>query len=149
MLGRMKSRRTLLKVAAAAPVWPILGQGALTAEELKLTMQLADHIIPRTDTPGASDAGAHSLIDRALAANADRLRQFRAGLAKFAGLDSSRQLTELRAMSERRDPFFKLLKDMVIDAYYSTREGLERELGWKGLTPMHEFKGCTHREHQG
>ena len=54
-----------------------------------------------------------------------------------------------RAMSGRGEAFFKMLKDMTIDAYYSTRDGLERELGWKGLTPMHEFKGCTHPEHQG
>jgi hypothetical protein len=148
----MKSRRALLRAAAAAPALPILGQqagGALTVDELKVAAQLADHIIPRTETPGASDAGAHTLIDRALAANPDRLHQFKAGLAKFSGLDGAAQLAELRAMSRRRDPFFKLLKDLTIDAYYSTREGLERELGWKGLTPIHEFKGCTHPEHQG
>ena len=43
----------------------------------------------------------------------------------------------------------RLLKGATVDAYYSTREGLNTELGWNGNTFLTEFKGCTHKEHQG
>jgi hypothetical protein len=42
-----------------------------------------------------------------------------------------------------------MMKDMTIDRYYSSREGLSQELGWHGNTYLTEFKGCTHPEHQG
>jgi hypothetical protein len=42
-----------------------------------------------------------------------------------------------------------LIKDLTIDGYYSSLEGLVGELGWKGNTYLPEFKGCTHPEHQG
>ena len=44
--------------------------------------------------------------------------------------------------------FFRLLKDLTIDGYYSSRAGLVEELGWHGNTFLSEFKGCTHPEHQ-
>jgi len=45
--------------------------------------------------------------------------------------------------------FFAVLKGAAVDAYYSTREGLNMELGWNANTFLPEFKGCTHKEHQG
>jgi hypothetical protein len=44
--------------------------------------------------------------------------------------------------------FFKMVKDMTVDAYYKTEAGLKTELGWHGNTYLPEFKGCTHPEHQ-
>ena len=41
-----------------------------------------------------------------------------------------------------------MIKAMTIDGYYSTREGLEQELGWHGNTYLTSFPGCTHPEHQ-
>jgi Gluconate 2-dehydrogenase subunit 3 len=47
-----------------------------------------------------------------------------------------------------RGRFFRLIKDLTIDGYYSSRSGLVEELGWHGNTFLSEFKGCTHPEHQ-
>ncbi len=120
----------------------------LSAAELETTRRLAEHIIPKTDTPGAAEVGVHLLIDRALNGRPKESKAFRAGLRKFAKLDAAAQVEALKALAARKDPFFKMLKNMTIDGYYSTREGLAGELGWKGLTPVAEFKGCTHPEHQ-
>lgn len=156
----MPSRRDVLGAAAALP---ILGQHAHSPEaaasyapktfqgaELALIRELAETIIPRTDTPGAGDAGVHLHIDRVLSGNAGALASFRGGLKMVeAARRSGKSLTAiLTEMSKARDPFFKQLKDLTIDGYYSSKEGLAVELGWHGYTPLPEFKGCTHPEHQ-
>lgn len=122
----------------------------LSPAELDQVRELADAVIPRTDTPGAADAGVHWHIDEALAGRSGDLAAFRKGLAAVArerrrGRELAAILTALQA---KKDPFFRRLKDLTIDGYYTSREGLAQELGWKGLTPIAEFHGCTHPEHQ-
>ena len=133
----------LKSIAAAAVALPGVAQHsaegyvpkALNAEQMKLTAELADLIIPRTDTPGASDARVHEYIDRALARNPEMKKVFLEGLARTErGPDT---------------PFFRLLKNLTVDGYYTSKEGLTQELGWNGKTYAAEFKGCTHPEHQG
>lgn len=157
----MTSRRELISIGAALPALPQhshepdkVAPGSyqpkvFSADELKLVAQLAEHIVPRTDTPGAADAGVHFLIDRALSSKPADAKKFRAGMKTFAKLAPERQVEKLKTLAARKDPFFKMLKDLTIDGYYTTRAGLAQELGWHGLTPMPEFHGCTHPEHKG
>ncbi|MEZ5402941.1 MAG: gluconate 2-dehydrogenase subunit 3 family protein [Bryobacteraceae bacterium] len=149
----MPSRREVLVSIGALPA---LGQAqdkkpkAFSSAELDLTRDLADAIIPRTGTPGAADSGVHWLIDASLAGRARELAAFKKGLAAVARQrKQGKDLTAiLAALQSTKDPFFRQIKDLTIDSYYSTREGLAEELGWHGLTPMAEFPGCTHPEHQ-
>jgi hypothetical protein len=128
----------------------------LTPAEMKLLGRLSDIIIPRTDTPGASDAGVPETIDRRLAASPDLAASFRRGLSlldpQFAAFEPERQIAILTKMSQAPDTdqgrFFRLLKELTIDGYYTSRAGLVEELGWHGNTFLTEFKGCTHPEHQ-
>jgi len=120
----------------------------LSAAEFVTLGELVEMIIPRSDTPGAKDAGAHLIIDNVLAGQRTRAAAFRKGLAPFVKLDNAKRLERLTALHQSKDEFFRTLKDMTVDAYYSTREGLVTELGWSGYTAMAEFKGCTHPEHQ-
>ncbi len=98
--------------------------------------ELVDRIIPRTDTPGASDAHVPEFIDRKLSMDAALKERFLGGLRAFDGI------------FDENVPFCKLLKDMTIDGYYTSKEGLTQELGWHGNTYVADFKGCTHPEHQ-
>lgn len=166
----MSTRRTALKTAAAAvSALPILGQQHdhkaaapavkpykpkwATAAEMKLMAELSDILIPRTDTPGASDAKVHEFIDYTMAPDAKRQAQIREGLQWFGGLKAAERVAALTTASKdlrtAHGRFFKLFKDLTIDGYYSSKEGLMTELGWNGLTYLPEFKGCTHPEHQG
>ena len=152
-------REALVTIAALAAPSPGEGQAAfLTAPELEWLKTLVDVIIPRTDTPGASDAGVPAYIDRRLAASPQLAEAFRSGMkaldadsqarfgAAFPGLTSGQQVELLKPREQ--DPFFHMVKGMTVDGYYTSQEGLAGELGWHGNTFLAEFKGCTHPEHQ-
>jgi hypothetical protein len=147
----VSTRRDLLKsIAAAATALPAAAQHehpdtsvtvaytrrVLSPEEMKKVATLVDLIIPRTDTPGASDARVPEFIDRKLSMDEALKERFLAGLRSFDGV------------LKDADPFSTLLKDLTVDGYYTSKEGLTQELGWHGNTFLAEFEGCTHSEHQ-
>ena len=158
----MPTRRDLLAATAAAlPVLSEAQTNTTTPEykprlfsvaELELIRDLAETIIPRTETPGAADAKVHLYIDRAMSNKPSaESAAFRQGLAHAAkarkqGMSLAALLTELSAA---KSLFFKQLKDLTIDGYYSSKEGLATELGWHGYAALPEFIGCTHKEHKG
>lgn len=115
--------------------------------------ELADIIIPRTDTPGASDAKVPDFIDFTLSTDTRRKAEIRDGLKWFAALPVNGRIDALKKADanprSKEGRFFRLFKDLTIDGYYSSREGLVTELGWSGNTYLPEFKGCTHPEHKG
>jgi hypothetical protein len=138
--------------------------GLLSAEALKLTGVLVEHIIPATDTPGALAVGAHRTIDHLLLVCATESQQqgFIAGLARvdaialaetgkrFGALPARRQVALLHAMDGGTAPctvqdqhFFRQLKSYTLFAYYTSEAGSTRELaylpvpgGFKGNFPV-------------
>src|SRR5450432_3668371 len=138
-------REVLVTIAALAAPSPAQGQPIfLTAAELECLTALAEAIIPRTDTPGAADAGVPATIDRRLAASPQLAERFRSGMkaldadarsrfgAAFSALTRQQQVELLTPRGE--DPFFRLVKDMTVEGYYTSKEGLSEELGWHGNT---------------
>jgi hypothetical protein len=73
--------------------------------------------------------------------------------APFGSLDTPKQTAVLHAADSQPGSeagrFFTWMKNLTIDGYYTSKEGLVQELDWKGNTYLTEFKGCTHPEHQG
>src|SRR4051794_3133524 len=126
--------------------------GFFNKQEFETLASLVEIIIPRTDTPGARDAGVHFLIDERVPNDRRREKAWRDGLALFRGKSASHQVQLLTKYSKESGTpgrrFFDLLKAATVDGYYETREGLEMELGWHGNTYLKEFVGCTHPEHQ-
>jgi hypothetical protein len=126
---------------------------------------LTERVIPRSDTPGAKDAGVTLLIDKAIVADPSLEPTFRAGIAdlnaianqsfgkEFSLLTEEQQVTVLTPLSletkSSLGEFFALVKNMTVDAYYKTEAGLKMELGWHGNTYLADFPGCDHPEHQG
>lgn len=161
----MPSRRSALGVlTGAAALLPVLGQTSLqnpapvkqvlSKKELDLLSELTERIIPKTDTPGAAEAGVSKIIDATLAANPQKLKRWKDALAWFAkdGANPQARLQTLERISIEQGTegarYFEMLKGETIDVYYSTIEGLKTELGWNANTFLTEFKGCTHKEHQ-
>lgn len=152
----------LLQIAAAqTPYKPKFFSDA----ELETVRLLVDLIIPRTDTPGASDAGVHRMIDTDVSQRTNLQKPWRDTLAWF---DAEAQRTAGKAFAQATQEqqiallttastsptapgwqFFTIAKSATVDSYYGTRQGLQTELGWNANTFLPEFKGCTHKEHQG
>ena len=142
-------RDALITIAALAAPAAQAESAFLNPAELAFLTALADTIIPRTDTPGASDAGAPAAIERRLAANPQLAERFRAGMKSFDGFPALTPDQRIEFLTARQeDPFFQLIKGMTVDAYYTSKEGLAGELGWHGNTFLPAFEGCTHPEHQ-
>jgi len=143
---------------------------ALSAAQLESVATLAELVIPTTDTPGARAALVDRFVDNVMAnaQPADKER-FLAGLAwidtrstalygkAFTSATPAQQtelLTKLAAASGHAAedapgvPFFTAMKGMTISGYYSTKIGLEQELGDNGQLFNPTFVGCTHPEHQ-
>ena len=125
-------------------------------QEMALLAQLVEQIIPRSDTPGAADANVHYFVDFQAHTNKKLGAQLKRDLAwvrkqGFAKANGARQVELLTAWSAAKgsDSYrvFKQLKDLTIDGYYGSKEGLAQELGWNANTFLREFKGCTHPEH--
>jgi hypothetical protein len=146
----MKRREALYAIVAAVPALNAQPQRStfFSAAELQVLTRVADLIIPRTDTPGAADAGVQFQIDHVASRDAKLAAVLRTGIAALQRASDSQYAGLLRDMMNASDEFFTVMKDLTIDAYYSTREGLVSELGWHGNTFEKEFEGCTHPEHQ-
>jgi hypothetical protein len=155
-----------ITAGAAAAGGVIAGAGALaqapayrpivfSPADFNLLTALVELIIPTTDTPGATAAGADRYIDEEAVANPEARNALQAGfsLLREAGFETmdepgrTKLLTEWSAASGAKGAVFKTLKDLTIDGYYSSEIGLLQELGYKGNTFLAEFPGCQHPEH--
>lgn len=172
----MKTRRSVLQATAGlAVVAPLLdaqdhAQHGFTQiekpapkvarffkkSELDLLAELVEQIIPRSETPGAADANVHYFVDFQAHTNPKLGAQLRKDLAwvrkqGFAKSGAAKQIALLTEWSRTKgtEPYrvFKQIKDLTIDGYYGSKEGLTQELGWNANTFLREFKGCTHPEH--
>jgi hypothetical protein len=142
-------------------------QTFFTADEMKTATAAADQILPRTDTPGAVDAGVPGFMDRMLAGYyQDRQRRVvRAGLARmdkdamathslaFAALSADQQVALMKvydreaydqsrrnAGNTNADPhFFRILKELTIVGFCTSEAGATKFL--KYAASPGPFKG--------
>ena len=142
--------------------------GYFSEAEFELVSKLADTIIPATDTPGALEAGVPAYIDSVVGANKELQSILRPGLAAldqqcqskydqpFLRLTAEQQIAVLTPMSEaadkgpRDDPdgrFFRAVKNLTADGFYTSHAGLVEELEYKGNTVMGHFPESTLPEH--
>ena len=139
-----------------------------STREYETVSRLADLIIPPTDTPGASAAGVPEYVDYVVANNQEHQEPVREGLVwldaqakdkhgrRFVELAEELQIEMLKPLSDLVDRgeakstearFFRMIKSMTADGYYTSQTGLIQELGYKGNTALPSFPGCDHPEH--
>jgi len=128
------------------------------ADEIKVISRVADLIIPATDTPGAVAAGVPAYIDLVVSTNKGQQKTFRDGLTwlaakKFMELSEAEQIAVLTPLCEAVDKgtgkgpeiaFFRAMKGMTADGYYTSKVGLGTELGFKGGAVLAEYPECEH-----
>jgi hypothetical protein len=136
------------------------------AEDFQAVDAFTAILIPTDGTPGAREAHVAHFIDFVLDAAAEHApemqTQWRAAMKwlrtqKFAQLPADRQLALVEKMAEpERDrskkhdgfPVYRLMKDMTLRAFYTSRAGLVDVLEYKGNAYLAEFPACTHPEHK-
>ena len=110
----------------------------LNAAQLATVTALAERIIPRTDTPGATDVGVPAFIDLMVGEfmTAEEKGVFLAGLAdvearstaahrkNYAALTSAQQDGLLKAVAEasqnKEKTFFYVLKEVTLTGYFTS-----------------------------
>ena len=143
--------------------------GFFNKQQYAAITELASLIIPTDETPGAREAKVNEYIDLIVGESPfDVQKVFLDGLVwldkaskdrhkkNFVNLSNAQQVGLLTEISKIKNPapneatqakFFKAIKDMTIDGFYTSKIGIE-ELGYVGNTVLDEFPGCTHPEHQ-
>jgi len=153
--------------AAPVPTGPYTPK-FFSASEMKTLAKLSDLIIPPTDTPGGAGAGVPQYIDLIVSENQEHQSHYREGLAwldqwsverhgkAFRDLSEEQQIEILTPLSDACDrgevtsttgKFFRDLKSMTADGYYTSQIGLVQELGYKGNTALDHFPTFTLPEH--
>ena len=135
------------------------------AGQMALIATVSELIIPTDDhSKGAIDAEVPEFIDLMIGeSSAETKKLWTDGLAAVDKMASGgfnkaakdRQVAILTEISKNEmkpstleERFFKAIKNMTIDGYYTSKIGIHDELQYKGNTYLKEFKGCTHPEHQ-
>ncbi len=170
-LCALAQRQAHSHAAQAAVVAQDWKPAILSAKQNDTVVVLSELIIPETSTPGARAARVNRFIDTVLkdAQPADRTR-FLEGLVwlddrsrtlfkkEFAAASPTDQTALLTNLADEKNDaaddrpgvqFFRAIKSMTIDGYYTSEIGLMQELGDSGQLFLAQFAGCDHPEHIG
>lgn len=120
----------------------------LTASEVTTIHRFAAVMIPPSPrSGGAASAHVETYIDHTLAQAAPSLqRTWRAGLATWAkAKDTDSTLAALApnefAPKSKDDQFFILFKTALTAAFYTSEEGILKELGYQGMAFLRQYPG--------
>lgn len=122
---------------------------------MRNTLRAAMAILIPADQRSAGAVGAQvdEYLDFVMThADAGLQQTWRAGLARLAQAKDIDGFLALQAPHEfspqtEDEAFFVLLKQAVTEGFYTSAEGIEKELGYQGMTFALEFEGCTHSAH--
>lgn len=144
----------------------------LTPAQAELLATLCEHILPRTDTPGARDAAVHEFIDLELSlADGDEQLAALGGLdwidrraaklhgSSFLALSNEQQVALLREISDEHGnhppelaagaAFFRDLKRRTLFAFYTSKVGRTEALGLPDRVRVERFRGCQDEPGEG
>ncbi len=163
LLGGTLSASAIMGVMSGCQADPTLDwtPSFFTTDEGRIVEQIAERIIPRTDTPGAIDAGVHTFIDNMMAGyylEKDRTA-FREALVKvdldaneaygksFTRLSDEQKDEMLGKYDEEAytkttdgDHFFKTMKELTILGFYTSEIGATEVLEYDPVPG--DYKGC-------
>jgi Gluconate 2-dehydrogenase subunit 3 len=130
-------------------------------KERETLRALMDRIVPPDErSTGALGARVDEYIDFILShAEPPLQQQWRDGLRRYRTTihvqDASAIGPFLAQQAKNEfDPhsederFFVLLKYAVTEGFYTSREGIDNELGYRGMGFVLDFQGCTHPNHE-
>lgn len=130
-------------------------------EEQKETLRLMmARIIPADErSPGAVGAKVDEYIDFILIHADPQVQQtWKLGLARYRAATAGKSAAEVESFLEKQalhefgptnedETFFVILKAVLTEGFYTSEVGINQELGYKGMTFLMDFRGCTHSSH--
>lgn len=136
------------QVAAATPAF-------FTVKERETLYRLTDLIVPADERSGGAVAANVSQYIETVVFHAQKPLQtaWRTGLRPYVGAADPLALLTAASKNEFRprtpaERFFVMLKDACVDGFYTSREGIVKELGYKGYTFLREFPGAEPADRQ-
>lgn len=138
----------------------------LTEDQASIVAQVSEIIIPRTDTPGAKDAGVPAFVDQMLKEvySGEDQKWFTDGLTAFnedakaaydedfAGLDEEDQTSFVKKVHdeaveaanttnpEPRRPFILMMKELTMLGFFTSEAGATQVLQYDAVPGA--YKGC-------
>jgi hypothetical protein len=126
----------------------------VSAEQEAFLAEVADIIIPTTDTPGAKAAGVEKFIVRVMrdCYKKEDQDKFYAGLAKldadsqakfgkgFTSLDVTQKNEMVKLSTVNDKPFFQRMKELTVTGYFTSEIGATKALAY--LRIPGKFEGC-------
>ena len=126
----------------------------VSAEQEALLAEIADIIIPTTNTPGAKAAGVEKFIVRVMrdCYKKEDQDKFYAGVAKlnadsqtnfgkgFVGLDLAQKNEMVKLSTTTDKPFFQRMKELTVTGYFTSEIGATKALAY--LPIPGKFEGC-------
>lgn len=126
----------------------------LKPDQFEVVGEIAEIMIPKTQTSGAKDVGVPAFIDVALAAVYDQESQdrFISGLTLFAGgfmaLDAAARTTKVRsaleaALAGDRDPkpFILMVRELSLLGFFTSKNGINENMTYQAVPGA--FHGCV------
>lgn len=126
----------------------------VSAQQEALLAEIADVIIPTTDTPGAKAAGVEKFIVRVIrdCYELEDQKKFYAGVDKlnadskaaygkgFVDLDTEKKNEMVKRSTTNDKPFFQQMKSLTVTAYFTSEIGATQALDY--LPIPGRFEGC-------
>ena len=138
---------------ALAASQSLSGLRTFSDNEVGVLRRAAVAMIPPDErSAGGGAAGVVEYVDHVVASGDAALRaEWRWGLGNLA--KSKNVEKSLRSMAKnefqprsREDLFFVLLKSALVEGFYTSEEGISKELGYKGMGHVMEFPDFTKTE---
>jgi gluconate 2-dehydrogenase gamma chain len=134
---------------------------ALTPDQARVLDAVAEQVYPKTDTPGAREAGVPQFVDKALGGwlDPEQAEWIRTGLdridedakvrfgARFVALAPAQQAEILKRndrlahFGQAANHFFRSLKDLITIGYFTSKPGATVTLRYDPVPG--DFKGCV------
>ena len=124
------------------------------ARDFEALRAFTEILIPTDDTPGAREAHCAHYIDFLLHA-ADGVpalqaqwREAMRNLREMGFDDAGARARLVETMAAAEHPVYRLIKQLNMFAFYTSRAGMIDTLDYRGNTFNATFPACTHPEHR-
>jgi hypothetical protein len=117
-------------------------------EEFRILDAFTAILIPTDETPGAREAHIAPFIDFVVNSAAEYAPEMQTEWRQAMSWLRAQNFANIEQIDRDNSPSYRLIKEMTVRAFYTSRAGLIDDLEYKGNAYLTEFPACTHPEHK-